>query len=725
MEVIPKWWSMFRRSRIPLNSTDPSILQDVLERQSSLHLQPSLTNSYFATNSLKFMIAPGGQSFSIEEPLSAKPQPRLKSLIKLEHLLRPSPSFRLGGPRRVASAPSQVAHPSMASEVVRGDEPQLKPFSTGWRTQSTPRNPIVSIEGLKTRFSAQVSDTEYFSDDGDSTSESMSSESSPEYRRLNYTTTPSSSSHSSSCDSLNSSLVPSCIPSSDRYNYTRIQDSNLPKKATTPAVSTKPSVKFSRQVSRTIPFNDATTHPQQTSPLSRNNSYPMTRVDTGVSPTSHSPATDCSSPRANLPLNHSTDSHPRRKVSRVPPTQTPQINADEAETREYSIKAKDNSVGVITSSPTRATKQSVESGAHEELAIKSALHSPPSPRKQNLASHEFSRASSRKKMSQTSVSARASGRPQSLTKGNFPSNLPSCVLDAGPVKPYERERNIEKNVQVQERWKDSDAEVVEPINTKGLSSFIRPIKYGILQLSSSSRNPVQDQLSTQDDGRLHVRLWIKNQALLEPIPANLIVISPNGGKIELFHTALQVDEDSPVEELTRSFECAQRRVLFYSLEALPIQIRVIYNYLRKFLMIMLGGVPRAVFQLHTLKFQQRVRCAIMMNGPQPDMEFEWYDEKLKIKLSRDRARIRVWIKDQVVYHESLESSLFDHNLSDYLVKLLRDIFESNQKNEDSQIHHHGHQANHHLKMDRFQDLLEFIHPCLTISHQIEKSLDQF
>jgi hypothetical protein len=216
----------------------------------------------------------------------------------------------------------------------------------------------------------------------------------------------------------------------------------------------------------------------------------------------------------------------------MPPTQTPQINADEAETREYSIKAKDNSVGVITSSPTRATKQSVESGAHEELAIKSALHSPPSPRKQNLASHEFSRASSRKKMSQTSVSARASGRPQSLTKGNFPANLPSSVLDAGPVKPYERERNIEKNVQVQERWKDSDAEVVEPINTKGLSSFIRPIKYGILQLSSSSRNPVQDQLSTQDDGRLHVRLWIKNQALLEPIPANLIVISPNGGKVE-------------------------------------------------------------------------------------------------------------------------------------------------------------------------------------------------
>ncbi|EFP81680.1 uncharacterized protein PGTG_07929 [Puccinia graminis f. sp. tritici CRL 75-36-700-3] len=81
---------MFRRSRIPLNSTDPSILEELLERQQ----QPSPPTP----NTLRFMIPPESPSHSSTQ----HPQPRLKSLIKLDHLLRPLTILKT---RRTPSTP--------------------------------------------------------------------------------------------------------------------------------------------------------------------------------------------------------------------------------------------------------------------------------------------------------------------------------------------------------------------------------------------------------------------------------------------------------------------------------------------------------------------------------------------------------------------------------------------------------------------------------------------
>lgn len=93
---------------------------------------------------------------------------------------------------------------------------------------------------------------------------------------------------------------------------------------------------------------------------------------------------------------------------------------------------------------------------------------------------------------------------------------------------YQRGGKVQGNLQ--ER-RDGELTGVQPINTKGLSAFIRPIKYGILQLSSGSQNPLKDKFFLHDQARLHVRLWLKDHHLLDPIPANLIVISPNGDKV--------------------------------------------------------------------------------------------------------------------------------------------------------------------------------------------------
>ncbi|KNZ60435.1 uncharacterized protein VP01_1554g4 [Puccinia sorghi] len=598
---------MLRRSRIPLNSTDPSILQDVVERQSTLHLQPSLTMnsiSYSTTNnnSLEFiMAAPRGHSFSVEDPLTVMPQPRLKSLIKLEHLLRPSPSFRLGGPRRVASAPSRVlVHP---------------PFP--------PRLYHASLTSLETS--------------------SLDSHSSVE----------SGTSQSSANESL------------------------------------------------------------------------------------YSPATSgTSSSPPSQPLNLSTDSHPHRLSTQKPlANNIPDVNADAIE--DYHPRGAN--VDPVEPFPHQAaTEREHLDAQEEELPIKSVLPSPPSPLKKQYppSNHDVTRAISRKDIkSPTLGSARKSIRRSESLKKIAPPH--SFLMDAGgPRVPAEEEETPETyqrggKVQgnLQER-RDGELTGVQPINTKGLSAFIRPIKYGILQLSSGSQNPLKDKFFLHDQARLHVRLWLKDHHLLDPIPANLIVISPNGDKIELFHTALEMtEEEASTEELRVRFERAELRVLFYTLEALPSRLRGLYNYVRKFLMIMQGGVPRAVFQLHTLRFQQRVRCAIMMNDPQPDLELEWCELHLKLKLSWDRARIKLSFRDHIILHQHLPKlARFDDHLSPYLVTLLSDIFLSKQSipfqafHFPSLIHNHPDAS---LNLDRFHDFLDFIQPCLTISHQIQKSLNQF
>ncbi|KAH9469633.1 hypothetical protein Pst134EA_006921 [Puccinia striiformis f. sp. tritici] len=725
---------MFRRSRIPLNSTDPSILQEVLERQSSTSVQllqpsPPLKDPYSnLANSFRFMTSPGGQSIlnrGLEEPLLVKPQPRLKSLIKLEHLLRPSPSFRLAGPRRVASAPSPVVHRPMALDHQTHHEPQRKRLSTGWLTHSTPRNPIVTINGLKTQFSVQVSDGESYSHDDDddesSTSQSSSvSKSSPGYSRPNsitYSSTPSSS-----CASFtsSSSLAPSCVSSSgdnDHNLKTSPKVSNLNENRTDQEVNDQPPVKLNHQTPA---------RPHQASPIMNSHSVPREEISYNYK-RFHSPENHrVLSSLHHQPLNLSTDSHPRRRPLR----RRAQDQVDEADLSESSSNNMKGKTAELATSLTKdVDPQGVDLNPREEMPIRSALHLPSSPRKQTIRRHESARDPMQKNDLHTLAPLKtASGRPQSLKKAPI---SPQGSLGGGEVAKADHATD-NKVVDIRDSCKRAQLETEDdqPINTNGLSAFIRPIKYGILQLSSasSSTNPAHSNSSSiQKDlgGGLHVRLWIKDQNLLAPIPANLIVISPNGGQIELFHTdILDQTQETDVTELNRSYKKGDLRVIFYSLKALPDQIRMIYKYLNKFLGIMLGGIPRAVFQLHTPKFQQRVRCAIMMNGPTSDIELEFLTElKLKIKLSRNRCRVKIWLFDQFVHLQELSDiDLTDINLSLYLVKLIRQTSSFHQPLNHQIPSDHRSTSLHH-RSNRFQDLLDFIHPCLYISHQIEKSLN--
>ncbi|KAI9616709.1 hypothetical protein KEM48_005126 [Puccinia striiformis f. sp. tritici PST-130] len=675
---------MFRRSRIPLNSTDPSILQEVLERQSSTSVQllqpsPPLKDPYSnLANSFRFMTSPGGQSIlnrGLEEPLLVKPQPRLKSLIKLEHLLRPSPSFRLAGPRRVASAPSPVVHRPMALDHQTHHEPQRKRLSTGWLTHSTPRNPIVTINGLKTQFSVQVSDGESYSHDDDddesSTSQSSSvSKSSPGYSRPNsitYSSTPSSS-----CASFtsSSSLAPSCVSSSgdnDHNLKTSPKVSNLNENRTDQEVNDQPPVKLNHQTPA---------RPHQASPIMNSHSVPREEISYNYK-RFHSPENHrVLSSLHHQPLNLSTDSHPRRRPLR----RRAQDQVDEADLSESSSNNMKGKTAELATSLTKDvdpqdyTKARIRPRSHAEE--RSPYFGPTQDRFWTASIIEES------------------------------TDIPQGSLGGGEVAKADHATD-NKVVDIRDSCKRAQLETEDdqPINTNGLSAFIRPIKYGILQLSSasSSTNPAHSNSSSiQKDlgGGLHVRLWIKDQNLLAPIPANLIVISPNGGQIELFHTdILDQTQETDVTELNRSYKKGDLRVIFYSLKALPDQIRMIYKYLNKFLGIMLGGIPRAVFQLHTPKFQQR------------------------IKLSRNRCRVKIWLFDQFVHLQELSDiDLTDINLSLYLVKLIRQTSSFHQPLNHQIPSDHRSTSLHH-RSNRFQDLLDFIHPCLYISHQIEKSLN--
>jgi hypothetical protein len=194
-----------------------------------------------------------------------------------------------------------------------------------------------------------------------------------------------------------------------------------------------------------------------------------------------------------------------------------------------------------------------------------------------------------------------------------------------------------------------------------------------------------------------------------------------------------VDERSTEEDLRRSYSSATLKVIFYSLEALPIELRRMYNYLKKLMMIVSSNTPRAVFQLHTALFQQRVRCALMLNAPVSDLQLDYSSldnlSHLKIKLSLARRRIKVWINGNLVthhhhHHDFPFSASNDHDqtysLAGYLVSLLQD-----SAAPTPHPHHPHHQPIKQGNIDPgFQDFLDFIHPCLVISNQIHRSLDQ-
>ncbi|KAA1074167.1 hypothetical protein PGT21_007183 [Puccinia graminis f. sp. tritici] len=601
---------MFRRSRIPLNSTDPSILEELLERQQ----QPSLTTP----NTLRFMIPPESPSHSSTQ----HPQPRLKSLIKLDHLLRPSPSLRLAGPRRVLSEPTPA---------------RTKPIHQ--RSQSTPRNPILKIDGLKSRFSVQVSDSEYLSQ------EDQEDQSTSQLPSQNYST---SSSSSSSYSSLSSSTI-----SSTHY-------------------------------------------------------------------TSSSSSSASCIDQPNLPLKLSTDSHPHRLLNRKT---TPASSHIITQIKNQNQATNQSITSLPKETPTTEFRNPPEQPAPKHHSNFSSVSTrlPPtksSPRRRSLSP---SKGKSRSFLPEEEEAEEEAGRGRRSTKTDQRNSLKRTHNNHRPDYDHQEPDQAQEEV------------ILEPIKTKGLSAFIRPIKYGLLQLASSSSRATTKSINKAPSQNpfepLHLRLWITNHhhALFDPIPANLIVISPNGDQIELLYTEEEVNERSTEEDLRRSYSSATLKVIFYSLEALPIELRRMYNYLTKLMMIVSSNTPRAVFQLHTPVFQQRVRCALMLNTPVSDLQLDYSSltnpSHLKIKLSLARSRIKLWIDGNLLSHP--HDSPFpasndpDHtsSLAGYLVSLLKDsAFPAPDPHRQS--------INQGNIDPQFQDFLDFIHPCLVISNQIQRSLDQ-
>ncbi|OAV96578.1 hypothetical protein PTTG_01013 [Puccinia triticina 1-1 BBBD Race 1] len=541
-----------------------------------------------------------------------------------------------GSPPPAGSSPHPSHSPPGHARHTTHEHPTRRHSPWHIRHQSTPRNPIVTIDGLKTRFSVQLSDSECLSEDDEQEEEDSMSQSSG-YRPRNYSSTSYSSLSSISSGS--------------------------------------------------------------TSP----------------------PPTSLHDER---PLKLSTDSHPRRLQ------QSHKLLSDHPHQTQQPHPSTSNAQPITPSSPNRRRRAPVllpdsprpnPTSATPDFLPGAARKNPPlSPFSSRAAPHhralspQMGRPTSAPYPEETDPPRQAEA-PRSEKKSSKPRG--PCLRESGGLPPVDR------------------------IDTQGLSAFIRPIKYGILQLSSNN-SPLKSSTLPQHQlvDRLQLRLWLRDPALLDPIPADLIVISPDGSQIELLETERQVDGEAGEEELGRSYESAARRVSFYSLEALPIELRKIYSYLHKFLMIIFAGIPRAVFQLHTPRFHQPVRCAVMMNLPLPDLHFDWLLRRphsprdpgppgwlsLKLKLSRSRRRFKLWINGHLVLDHPIEpsfyaSSLFhlDHHFSDHLVHLLRDSFLASKLSLPPSSP--GQQDD--ACLDRFEDFLSFFHPCLLVSNQIEQSLN--
>ncbi|MBW0487834.1 hypothetical protein O181_027549 [Austropuccinia psidii MF-1] len=637
---------MQRRSRISLSSTNPSCwIHDGCEPGSSTSQHVKGYSGLAAViNNLASSSEPSVEKY---DPPTEKP--RLKSLIKLEDLLRPSPSLKLAGTRRAVSAPSPLP-PSTILSSESSHAPKHFPLSKSWAKLSASKNRIISISGLKSCYSAQLSDS--------TTLEGTE-------------TTDQSLSHSIAHNSVDDD---SSLHTSASSNSSIHSDLNRNVKCLTGSVLKHVQA----------PLDETSRSSDHPTSLPRSEqSHPETQEDKFLVP--NEIPFKLQDPISNL----STDSHPHRTLKqknaskktispvrdthiRPPPLIQEGIINHGAFQNFKQTKDRSNSHKTSNSSNEASSTQDMVASHNQEI---NHVSSPPISPKASEISEKITQEAENPHETQSVINSEIQSPPI----------FPACVSH--------REEDL-KLGHYCDFPQGSRSETVR-ITTKGLSPLIRPVKYGLLQLFSEKQGgEVQRE-------PLQVRLWLFRN-LPENIPGNLLIISSNGDKIELMQSDINWKKDPTSEELQRAYQAAQPRVLFYTSSALPPPIRVVYNYLRKLLMILLSAVPRTVFQLHTRRFQQPTRCAMMMNLPIPDLELEWRG-KLRIKISRARAKVKIWSESEIYTGHCDKSG----KISDELLKNLKSAL---LEQDDS-------------KLEMLEDWLGLVEPFIEVSNMINEALD--
>ncbi|KAH9824979.1 hypothetical protein DFH28DRAFT_942445 [Melampsora americana] len=155
---------MSRRSRHLNNSIRSS---DSGESDQSLQFTPPGFQSDFekalsihkGTSIIK--TEPNQESLTYAEGSKAVP-PRLQALLRLDHLLRPSPLLSSKVERRIVSEPFGRAPRSPIDDIGYNNSRGRRPFlsKSDQRPKSSSKNQLIKIKGLKSRYSAQVSDSD-------------------------------------------------------------------------------------------------------------------------------------------------------------------------------------------------------------------------------------------------------------------------------------------------------------------------------------------------------------------------------------------------------------------------------------------------------------------------------------------------------------------------------------------------------------------------------------
>ncbi|EGG03450.1 uncharacterized protein MELLADRAFT_65597 [Melampsora larici-populina 98AG31] len=637
---------MFRRSRIPISSvrisdpeesrqdhqfTPPGLQSDF---EKALHIHQGTSISKPEQNPDRLTPAEGSNAVP----------PRLQALLRLDHLLRPSPLISSKVERRIVSEPFGRAPQWSIEEDAEFNyhrDRERRPFLSKSDQQpvSSSKNQLIKVQGLKSRYSVQVSDNDSDSHHSRDThqSDTMSSKKSYRYNRSWAPSPPSSFSsittngdykHNSSTSLFDSD---GGVPSNDTEEC-YIPQLQPKRKSPQLVLKRSPTVGISRLQSSPLAPLPVHRSPERVSWSKRQKPYPdRTLEERNIDIGKKEDPTPIESVSRKLSTNHqsaNTSAHPVEAIDK------PNIE------RNLSLE---NMIASLPSVPRPPTREHLKHTSRPVSTTRNlrALSEPtpiteayvPEAHTQVHFKSPADLSIARRKAATSRMKDSPENQSQTRTHKSLSNNVNDQTsiphIDSNKITDTETPLNPLKST-------------IKPISTQGLSPLIKSLKYGLLQLAL----PKSDLTVEPFDG-LEVRFWLKKEAIeyLGSESGDLIVIKQDGQTVQCMMRSPDFSSKAEPSTLETSIQKSIPLATFYHLSALPTYLLKLIKYIERNLELIKSQTPFLIFKISSLNYFQGARCLVMMNGEKPDIVIDWSGLQ-KIKISRKKRKVFVWNRNR-------------------------------------------------------------------------------
>lgn len=651
---------MFRRSRIPFSSvqfSDPEELEQnhqstpglQSDYEKALHIHQGTSTSKPEQNLEKLTSAEGSKAVP----------PRLQALLRLDHLLRPSPLLSSKVERRIVSEPFDRAPQWSAEEDVGfSNYGERRPFlsKSAQQPRSSSKNQLIKIKGLKSRYSAQVSDNDSDSQSSLDTHRSDTASSKKSYRYdRSWAPSPPSSFSSITTDGDHRR-------DSSRYSF-RHEDGVLSNEfAEDDIMQAQPKYKSPELVSvRSPTVGPSGLKISPLAPLSVPRSLEQLSWSRRQKP--HSVHTLAERTIDVGKKENPTPTKPEsRKLQTNKMSANTSTNSVEADVKPdvQSIIPLENFIASLPLVSRPPPKEHVKHSSHHvSITRNTRALSEPAPSTTPYISGAIAQAQLKSPADLSIARRKAATSRMKDSTGNLSqtrahkslvhdsNNQPSSShIDSDRITNTETVHNPPKTFTGS---LDALKSSIKPISTQGLSPVIKSLKYGLLQLALPNSH-----LSIEPFDGLEVRLWLKKESIeyLGSESGDLIVIKQDGTTVQWMIRSPDFSSKDRPSSLERSIQRSIPLATFYHLSALPTYLIKLIKYIERNLELIRSHTPLFIFKISSSRYLQSAKCLVMMNGDKPDLVIDWKDIQ-KIKISRKTSKVFVWNRDRGAEQDGL------------------------------------------------------------------------